>query len=293
MPIDFEEQPGYNGATGPPQSFEDPNLRKWTSNKFHNARFGGELRADGLTQLLSIHPVRAMPLIGDTVNVPGVLFTHDSGNLPYVNHEVEDVLQDVPESAQDPVTITCRTNANMAGGREGILFLNDVPIFDDLWRSSPASPTGWHEDIRHVEIHGPSVYWNMLLAGGTEMRMRINSGTGEVSPGDVAKIHVAYQGKDQRHQAFANKEVCFPHRSVGFLMRGDGLAEPFVVYQPFNLGGRDGDVLGSIGQGWIVGDDEPADVGHPGMTVLGLPFESPHMIECIFSAYPSTCAVPV
>lgn len=300
MPIDFEQQDGYNGATGAPPDFADPDLRRWTTNTFHNARFGGYKRPDDVfSSIQTVHPVRGLPLLGSRQTIPGQQFTFAPPLQEFFpEYEIIYDLTGVPPSSEDPVIIHCVGNSDFRSSRHGTLFLNDVPIDWEVFglgHGSVPNENGFHIDDVPIEISGPLNLWNLILGeGGDTMNIRFNVGTGVWQYRDVFKLSVSYIGVDERHHTFANGEICFPHRGIGFARRGDAFSEPFTAYKANNIGGYSWrEVQLSVGIGWVVQDDEPADVGHPSMSVIGCPFEIPPLIESVFSAHELRCNIPV
>jgi hypothetical protein len=292
MPVNFYAQPGYSGQTGRPQGFADPELRRWTANVFHNARFGGEVRSDRLTGLITVHPVRAMELVGTTSTTPGELYDPFHGGLSdfillgssdFVQLQLGEPNGNVPHSAVSPVTLTVVSSGidHIVNGAE--LWVNSQLIQTDVLLGTSGQDVAEGVDI-------PDYTWNDLVDEGLGFVniILITRGENNVPQTGGFQFGLSYQSEDRENQPYIHKEVCFPHRGVGFLKRADRLFEPAAIYQP----DRTADAMLTVGQAWIVKADEPSDVGTPRMTVLGCPFETPPTIEAIFSAYPAMCGTP-
>lgn len=285
--VDFESIPGWNGAGSPPNDHAEPTFRRWSVNRFYNGRYGGYLGPGGLTQLRSLHPMRAFNVMGDNITIPPSPFEYISPSLPVDENETAlDVVTGLPLAADKPIRFRCETNVNFQTG-EAILIVNGVVQEDQLFLGAP-NLDGVYSDS--VDVRD----WENLLGGTGQASVQFvnTSGIIEINQSYWFQFTINYQAASVPHQQFANEEVTFVHRTIGFLRRGDGLAEPVGLFKNSHDSGPSGDVKTSIGVAWAVKDGEPPDVGRPSMTVLVLPQEIPELQEVVFSAYQSTCGVP-
>lgn len=286
--VDFEAIPGWNGAGAPPADHAERTFRRWSVNRFYNGRYGGHLRSDSLTQLRSVHPMRAFNVMGDNVTIPPRPFEYISPALPVDEDETAtDIVTGLPLAADEPIVFRCETNINFQTGY-GTLVVNGVVQENRLFQGA-SNVDGVYND--RVDVRD----WENLLSGTGQAVVQFVNFSGIIVAGQSYwfQFRIAYQAAATPHQQFANEEVTFVHKTIGFLRRGDGLAEPVGLFKNSRDTGPSGLVKTSIGVAWAVKDGEPPDVGRPSMTVLVLPQEIPELNEVVFSAYQSTCGVEI
>ena len=177
-PVDFEAVIGWKGAFSAPSDFSHRDLRRWSVNRFHNARYGGHLRADGLTQLRSVHPMRAMNVMGTSINLPPFEYSYVSPELPVDGDETAfDTVTNVPFAAFEPINVDCRTSINFQTGYASFI-MNGIVQDDRLFLGANESG-GVYSDRVHVRD------WENLIGQFGQLQVQFVNFSGIIEVGET------------------------------------------------------------------------------------------------------------
>lgn len=295
--------PGYKSNAGPPEDYAAPGQTRWTENKYANNRFGLHKRSDGLFELISLHRVRALDLVGSNTVNPGQPFTTGVSaqlHLFFENQRATSIA-DMP-STQTDVTIDFRATSFLTDDTRYVTVSINGQIIGLAFRFS--GEAGGLSTDQIVISRGT---WNELYGGNGEPAQvdfafePVDSFTGDA---DWLTFEVTYAGADEEDRHFVNEEVAFPH-IAHIERRGDGLFQPVAIYEPI----REFGPRVTRGVAWRIVDDprdtrmrfwnprlplpeipsEWPELGPSGQFCFVIPMETPDLAEGAFASYGVIC----
>ena len=307
--LDPDLVPGYKSNLGPPDDYEAPGATRWTANKYANNRFGVEKGSDGRFRLRSLHRVRALPLLGSGLTVPGIEF--DTGeSVRFSLKSVEQRTQTIPAmpSARTDVVIDFRADAFLTDDTRYVTIAINGEIVGLVFKFS-GLPGGVIASTDKIVISSRT--WNQLYGGEGEpaevtiSMVPVDSFTVDT---DWITFQFAYTAADSRSRHFVNEEVAFPHRTPGIERRGDGRFQPVAIYKPIEEFGP----RVTRGVVWRIIDDPastrmrfwnprlplPAipsqrpELGPSGRFAFVIPMETQDLKESVFASYGVICGDP-
>lgn len=312
-PDDFDDIPGYRGNWGPPADHLPTDTRMWTRNLCDTAFFGGQLNEEGMTGVRSTHPMRAMELIGQEVDIPPLVIESEwsdwssYGPCYDSNHKLFNVYdaptpEEVPDDSIVIVFIEMRSGA-LSGERYYIRCLMGWGAVQQrvgtFFYDSVSRPCAPHDvycqdpqylNEDHIEVAG-DLYKSLYRTdvGACHILLFAVSPCCTYSQCESARIKVAVTlDEGGVGLTYANQELCFYHRGWGWRLDGNGMARPQTMIQPI----AQEPALLSEGYGWVCKNDIQPGVGEPGMCIAALPVETPPTRPVTLDGYVRTCGSP-
>jgi hypothetical protein len=319
---DVSAIPGYRGeSTGPPPTFRPTLTRLWTSDFKTSVRFGSVIRrkkdpahatpwvhewpcgppfpctdhfgntfhAD-FADLVSLHPCRALDLVGETARLPGG--TYDSGLLPRqfdigFPNQPRFFFGNLPDAVDTRIMLVVRCFGNFVPGFDTVRIIMNGDEVGELFDRDGVN--GINEETFRLNEDD---FTALLENGNLEIEFRTDqnpdSGTGVET---WLECQLVYVIADNIITQFANAEQCYQHRAAGWVMGGDGFARPYLLQQPDKFE----DVLICWGGAYNVpadGGGGGSEMGSPGMAVIVFPMQTPRALPFAFGSYPIICGVP-
>jgi len=307
-PPNFEEIHGWNAHTGPPDPFYSPNIRQWTADPVDIAFFGGELLERGLAGIRSTHPMRAMALLGQTeeieqgtieyglwseqvnglsctscnvvVHVPDLPMTIEQDVIAYLEIEVEGAFL----ATGHYLHVWAGIGVNWEGEDYPERFLG---AFFNVYQGNPGAGVDGVNTI-YLPLNA-SLYQSCMNASEIQGAMTLDlryQGPYSGSLTGYGKARVGFATTEgQLIQDFANTEVCYHHRGIGWELDGRGFARPVTLVQ-LEI---DEPLIVSRGTAWICKEDHVDGLGRPSMAIAAMPVETPPTQTFSFDSYVRMC----
>lgn len=320
---DVSEIPGYRGErTGPPPTFTPTRTRLWTSDFNTSVRFGqvirrkkdpahatpwvhewpcgppfpcedafGNMFEPDFCDLVSLHPCRALDLVGETARLPGG--TYDSGLLPRqfdigFPNQPRFFFGGLPDAIDDTrISLTVRCFGDFVFPFDSVDPIMNGTVLGSIFDQDGVN--GLNEGTFRLDA---DFFTSILENGNLEIEFYTDQLRDSFTGVETwLECQLVYVIGDNVITKFANAEQCYQHRAAGWVMGGDGFARPYLLQQP--------DKFESVLICWGGAYNVPADgggggtqMGSPGMAVIVFPMQTPRAVPFTFGSYPVICQIP-
>lgn len=309
---DFDSIPGFHGQEFSVPDQYVPETRKWSIHRCDHAFFGGMVRtADtyrcgppypctdargrtfepGFAELLSLHPMRAMDLVGRTESIPQPPFDSTVEVSPFFyGYPAEITWTDMPMPGGD-ATLQITALADVDWSNEyATLYLNGI-LIGDVFRHFPPDIIGsCSQNSRANRVIPQAQLTEMLDITGGQLNLDLvpNSNMSHCA-GGFCRVNIEYEGGAVEREMFALEELCHPHVGYGCALNDEGFLIPYTMtapdqYEPAEL---------SVGAFIPCPADHPEGLGEPGFFIAAMPVPLPKVNESIFASHRLLCGVPI